>query len=113
MSEAKSNPWSQPALRTLYSAEEIAARNAALGRQIAADYGERDLTILGVLKGSFVFIADLTREIFKAQRAAGLSGNTVSCEFLGLESYGDETRTSGVVKITADLTRPIEGKHVL
>lgn len=103
----------EPTLRPLLTAEQIAARNAELGRQIAADYADKDLTVVGVLKGSFVFVADLAREIHLAQRQAGQSGASVSIEFLGLESYGDETRTSGVVKITADLTRPIEGKHVL
>ena len=65
------------------------------------------------LKGSFVFLSDLTRQIYLAQRALGLSGSTVSCEFLAVQSYGDATTTSGVVQITADLTNPIEGKHVL
>ncbi|MCS6915180.1 MAG: hypoxanthine phosphoribosyltransferase [Myxococcales bacterium] len=107
------SPWSEPPLRVLITAEQIAARNAALGRQIAQDYAGEDLTVIGVLKGSFVFVADLTREIHRAQRELGQSGSSVTIEFLGLESYGDETMTSGVVKITADLTRPIEGRHVL
>lgn len=112
MSEIKKS-WTEPQLRVLISAEQIAARNAELGLQIARDYAGKDLTIVGVLKGSFVFVADLARQIQLAQRQLGQSGSTVAIEFLGLESYGDETRTSGVVKITADLTRPIEGKHIL
>ena len=102
-----------PRLRELISADQIAARNAFMGAAIARDYAGQDLTLVGVLKGSFVFMADLVRAVHAAQREAGLPINNVNVEFLGLQSYGDETRTSGVVKITADLTRPIEGKHVL
>ena len=103
----------EPSLKPLLTCEQIAERNAALGRQIATDYADRDLTVVGVLKGSFVFLSDLTRQIYLAQRALGLPGSTVSCEFLAVQSYGDATTTSGVVQITADLTNPIEGKHVL
>lgn len=103
----------EPNLKQLLTSEQIAARNADLGRQIARDYVNKDLTIVGVLKGSFMFIADLTRQIYLAQRELGLPGSTVSCEFLAVQSYGDATTTSGVVQITADLTHPIEGKHVL
>jgi hypoxanthine phosphoribosyltransferase len=103
----------EPSLKTLLTCEQLAARNAELGRQIASDYAHKDLTVIGVLKGSFMFVADLTREIYLAQRAQGLPGSALSCEFLALQSYGDATTTSGVVQITADLTNPIEGKHVL
>ena len=103
----------EPNLKQLLSCEQIAARNAELGRQIASDYGRKDLTVVGVLKGSFMFVADLTRQIYLAQRELGLPGSTISCEFLAVQSYGDATTTSGVVQITADLTNPIEGKHVL
>lgn len=105
--------WKEPTLVTLYSAEQIAARNAELGMQIAREYSGKQLTLVTVLKGSFMFVADLARHIFLAQRQLGQPGSSVSCEFLGLASYGDATTTSGVVQITADLTNPIEGKHVL
>lgn len=89
----------------LISAEAIATRVAELGREIAADYQDRgeDLLLLGVLKGSVIFIADLCRAI----------PLPLTMEFIGIASYGDETRSSGVVQITADLSRPIEGKHVI
>ncbi|HPH26807.1 MAG TPA: hypoxanthine phosphoribosyltransferase [Pseudomonadota bacterium] len=103
----------EPNLRELISREKIAARNAELGRQIAQDYAGKSLTVITVLKGSFVFAADLTREIFLAQRELGQTTSALSVEFLALQSYGDQTMTSGVVQITADLTHPIEGKHVL
>ena len=103
----------EPSLKKLLSSEQLAARNAELGLQIARDYAGKDLTVVGVLKGSFVFVSDLTRQIYLGQRSLGLSGSTVTCEFLAVQSYGEETMTSGVVQITADLTNPIEGKHVL
>ena len=106
-------PFVEPNLRPLLTAEEIAARTTQLARAIAADYGTRDLTVIVVLKGSCMFAADLVRKIYEAQVEQGLPRATVTLEFLALQSYGDETTTSGVVQITADLTRPIDGKHVL
>jgi hypoxanthine phosphoribosyltransferase len=102
-----------PVLSTLFSAEQLAARTAELGEQIARDYHGKDVTLLGVLKGSFVFFADLARQIFLAQQRLGLKVGTVNTEFLAVQSYGDATTTSGVVQITADLTRPVEGRHLL
>jgi len=102
-----------PVLTTLFSAEQIAARIAELGEQIARDYDGKDVTLLGVLKGSFVFYADLARQVFLAQKRLGLRVGTVNTEFLAVQSYGDATTTSGVVQITADLTRPVEGRHLL
>ena len=89
----------------LISAAEIAARVAELGRRITEDYRVRggDLVLIGVLKGSIIFLADLCRHIQLP----------ISIDFIGIASYGDETRSSGVVQITSDLTRPIEGKHVI
>ncbi|ACY15937.1 hypoxanthine phosphoribosyltransferase [Haliangium ochraceum] len=96
---------SEGPIEQLLSAEQIAARVAELGRQITEDYREHaeDLMLLSVLKGSILFVADLCRAI----------SLPLTMEFIGIASYGDETRSSGVVQITADLTRPIEGKHVL
>lgn len=87
----------------LIGAGEIAARVAALGRQITADYQGKSLVLLCVLKGSFVFAADLARAIDLPLRV----------EFLGVRSYGADTKSSGVVQITLDLARPIAGDHVL
>jgi hypoxanthine phosphoribosyltransferase len=91
-------------LKELITAEKIAGRIHDLGAQIARDYDGKELVLVGVLKGSFVFLADLARAI---------PSNEVRVEFLGVQSYGDETSSSGVVKITSDLTKPVEGKHVL
>jgi hypoxanthine phosphoribosyltransferase len=89
--------------RPLISAETIAARVAELGREIAHDIPPGPLTVVGVLRGAFVFMADLVRAIPRPLR----------CDFLGTRSYGDATVSSGVVEITNDLLLPIEGEHVL
>lgn len=86
-----------------YSAEQLAARVREIGAAISRDYAGQSLVLVCVLKGSFVFTADLARAI---------DGN-VRIEFLGVQSYGEGTETSGQVQITQDLTRPIEGEHVL
>jgi hypoxanthine phosphoribosyltransferase len=87
----------------MLSAEQIAARVRELGAQISRDYADRRLVLVSVLKGSFVFTADLARAI----------DTTVRIEFLGVRSYGEGTSTSGVVQITQDLSRPIEGDDLL
>lgn len=102
----------EPNLRELISREKIAARNAELGRQIAQDYAGKEPDGHYRPYGSFVFAADLNARDL-AQRELGQTTSALSVEFLALQSYGDQTMTSGVVQITADLTHPIEGKHVL
>lgn len=91
----------------LLSAAAIAARVAELGSQITTDYAPlsrtTDVVVVGVLKGSVIFLADLVRQI----------AAPVYLEFIGISSYGDATVSSGVVQITQDLSRPIEGKHVI
>lgn len=81
----------------------IAARVRELGARIAEDYRGRELRVVCVLKGSFVFAADLVRAI----------DLPLEVDFLGVRSYGDSTETSGVVQITSDLTRSIENTDVL
>src|SRR5437588_403916 len=90
-------------LEVLFTQQQIAARVAELGAQIERDHRGKDLVLVGVLKGAFVFVSDLARQI----------DLPLSVDFIGLSSYGEETESSGVVKITSDLSRPIEGKHVL
>jgi len=90
-------------LRELISAREIAARVAALGNEIAARLPQGTVTVVGVLRGAFIFMADLVRAIPR----------DVRCDFLGVRSYGPATETSGVVQITSDLSLPIAGQHVL
>jgi hypoxanthine phosphoribosyltransferase len=88
----------------LVSAEAIASRVAELGAQITADYRDKqDVVVIGVLKGSVIFLADLVRHI----------ALPIRMEFIGISSYGDATVSSGVVQITQDVSRPVEGKHVI
>lgn len=91
----------------LISAEAIAARVGELGAQITAEYAPlsraADVVVIGVLKGSVIFLADLVRQI----------AAPIFVDFIGISSYGDATVSSGVVQITQDLSRPIEGKHVI
>lgn len=88
---------------TLISDEEIKKRVTELGQEISKEYQGRNLVLVCVLKGSFVFTADLARAIDLPMRI----------EFLGVRSYGEGTSSSGVVQITQDLSRPIEGEDVL
>ena len=90
---------------TMLTKEQIQARVQELGAEIAKDYEGKRLVLVCVLKGSFIFAADLCRAI-------GLHGNC-RIEFLGVRSYGEGTESSGVVQITSDLTKPIEGDDVL
>jgi len=87
----------------LVQRDELAHRVRELGAEISADYEERDLLLVGVLKGAFFFLSDLMRVL------------TVPCEvdFMAVASYGDSTSTSGVVRILKDLDAPIQGREVL
>lgn len=87
----------------LVQPDQLKERVRALGAQISADYAERDLLLVGVLKGATFFLADLMRNI------------TAPCEldFMALASYGSQTDSSGVVRILKDLDAPIEGRDVL
>ena len=86
----------------LISEQDLRARVAAMGAEITRDYREKPLVLIGVLKGSFIFLADLVRAIELP----------LTVDFIGISSY-QGTRSTGVVQITSDLSRPIEGKHVL
>ncbi len=89
--------------QSLLSAEQIGQRVREIGAEITRDYADRSLVIVCVLKGSFVFAADLARAIDLPLRV----------DFLGVRSYGAGTETSGVVQITQDLSHPIAREHVL
>jgi hypoxanthine phosphoribosyltransferase len=90
-------------LVTMLPEDAIRVRVKELGAEIAAAYAGRSLTLVAVLKGSFVFAADLCRSIDIPLRV----------DFLGVRSYGEGTEASGVVQITQDLSRPIAGEDVL
>jgi hypoxanthine phosphoribosyltransferase len=99
----QAHPSDGRTMRVLHDEAQIARRVQELGQQIRADVGPTELTLLCILKGAFVFTADLSRAI----------PGPVRVEFLGVKSYGDGTTSSGAVQITHDLTAPISGKHVV
>lgn len=103
MIDAPQHPTDGAVITPLITAESIQARVLELGKQIRADLGPGEVTLLCVLKGSFVFTADLARAI----------EGPVNVEFLGVASYGISTESSGAVKITQDLASPIEGKDIV
>ena len=89
--------------RILIPAEDLRARVAQLGRQIREDYTGRTPMLVGVLKGAVVFLADLMRAIEAP----------CECDFIAVSSYGASTRSSGIVRLTKDLSASIEGRDVL
>ncbi|MDX2184449.1 MAG: hypoxanthine phosphoribosyltransferase [Gemmatimonadaceae bacterium] len=89
--------------RVAFSAQEIAARVERLGAEITAHYGDGELLMLGLLKGSFIFLADLARSV---RRPAQL-------DFIVASSYGNATVSSGTVRLLYDPETPLAGKHIL
>jgi hypoxanthine phosphoribosyltransferase len=87
----------------LISREQIAKRIREIGQEITEDFQGKELTMICVLKGSFMFFADLLREIKLPIR----------CEFLSVSSYGDNKTSSGEVKMVLDLSTPLDGKNVI
>lgn len=99
----KTTEFANPNLEILYSAERIAHRVGELGAQIALDYAEKDLIVIGVLKGSCIFMADLIRRI----------DLPLAIDFMSVSSYKDGTKSTGDVEILKDLNQPIRGKDVI
>jgi len=89
--------------RILITGDDIQAKVRELGDRITEDYRGRDLLLIGVLKGAFIVMADLSRCIRLP----------LQFDFMAVSSYGAATRTSGVVRILKDLDHDIEGRHVL
>ncbi|MDP4092289.1 MAG: hypoxanthine phosphoribosyltransferase [Bacillota bacterium] len=87
----------------LVSREVLNERIRELGKRISQDYAGKDLVLVGVLKGGFVFLADLMREITIP----------VDMDFISVSSYGNSTKTSGIVRLIKDIDINIAGKHVL
>ena len=92
-----------PQLRVLISDVEIQKRVTELGAQITKDYKEGDLILIGILKGAFIFVADLARAIHRPVRM----------DFMGISSYGKGTTSSGEVRVTKDLDTSIEGANII
>jgi hypoxanthine phosphoribosyltransferase len=89
--------------RVLLTEEDIQQKVAQLGRAVSRDYADKELLLVGVLKGAFVFMADLARHI----------DLPMEFDFMAVSSYGAATQTSGVVRILKDLDHEIMGRHVL
>ena len=96
-------PMSEEIGEILVQADDLQHRIRAMAEDIARDYEGKDLLLIGVLKGAFLFLADLMRHL------------DVGCEvdFMAVASYGSATESSGVVRILKDLDAPLEGRHVL
>ena len=89
--------------RIAFGADQISERVRELGKQITETYPEGDLLVLGLLKGSFIFLSDLVREIRRP----------LQVDFLVASSYGDATVSSGSVRLVYDPETTLEGKHIL
>ena len=87
----------------LLTPEQIAGRVGELGRQISSDYEGKNLLLVGVLKGAFVFLADLARSI----------SIPLELDFISISSYKSSTESGGIVNVVKDLECDVEGKHVL
>lgn len=95
--------WTPNDLEPYISAEQLHERILELGAEITQAYTGKDLYVIGVLNGCMLFYSDLVRHI----------DLPITCDFLGLSSYGADTKSSGVVKFTKDLSHSIAGKDIL
>ena len=93
---------SYPALKILIPSGKIEARIAQIAKQINKNYSGKELVIIGILKGSFIFMSDLVRAL----------SFPLTCDFLRVSSY-EKDRSTGVVRLEFDVTQPIQGKDVL
>jgi hypoxanthine phosphoribosyltransferase len=93
----------QPGLKVLVSRRRIAAIVKKLAEEIRRDYADRNPLLIGVLKGSFIFLADLVRVI----------DIPLQVDFVKLTSYGSGIQSSGLVNVLLDLNCSLEGRHVL
>src|SRR3979490_502947 len=89
--------------RIVFDEEAIAERVGELGREITALYPDGDLLVLGLLKGSFIFLSDLVRRIERP----------LQVDFLVAASYGADTTSSGTVRLFYDPETELEGKHII
>lgn len=93
----------EPTLKLLFSRNRIADEVTRLAQEISRDHPDREILLIGVLKGSFLFFADLVRAI---------TSPTV-VDFVRLASYGSDTQSSGIVEMRKDLELPVKGRDVV
>ena len=93
----------KPSLKTLISKDRLRKKVGELASQISDDYKDRNPILVGILKGSFVFLADLIRELRISHQI----------DFISVASYGSRKKASGVVRLLKDLSTNIEGKDVI
>ncbi len=86
-----------------FTCNEIESLIGKLAEDINSDYVGKDILVVGILNGAFIFLADLVRKL----------SPSVEVDFVRLSSYGNESETSGTVKFTKDLDHPVTGRHVL
>ena len=89
--------------KVLIDEQQIAARTNELAAEISADYADREILLVGVLKGAVMFMSDLARALSRP----------TELDFMAVSSYGSSTSSSGIVRILKDLDRDISDKHVL
>lgn len=89
--------------KVLITKEQLDEKTTELAKAIERDYKQKELVLVGVLKGGFIFLADLVRKI----------SMDLTIDFISVSSYGDSTKSSGVVRIIKDIDSDITGKHVL
>ena len=87
----------------LFEEQTLQDKITEVGKAITADYRDKNPIFIGVLKGSFMFMADLIRAV----------DTPCQIEFMGVSSYGNKSETTGAVRITQDLTTDIENRHVI
>ena len=104
MADPDADPDADPNLgRVIVPADDLQARIAELGKEITADYAGRTPLLVGVLKGAFMFMSDLARQI----------DLPIEFDFMAVSSYGSATKTSGVVRIVKDLDVDLSDRDVL
>ncbi|MGI6239559.1 MAG: hypoxanthine phosphoribosyltransferase [Christensenellales bacterium] len=89
--------------RVLLTEDQIQARVRELSKQITEDYREKDPVLICILNGAVMFYADLVRNI----------GTHIAMDFMAVSSYGNSTKSSGEVEIRKDLSKPVDGRHVI
>ncbi len=100
---SSSDEFSVKQPKVLIPEVKIQQRLSELAQEINVDYANKPIMAICILRGSFIFFADLIRQL----------DVPVTCDFLGVSSYGNRSVTSGEVKVTMDIAEPLEGKHLL